>query len=56
MNILPDVKGDGNHSVQNDDVGPEGKEAGKGSINPILSWKKRGKVLLLLLPDAISNS
>ena len=33
----PDVERDGHHGVEDDDVGPEGEEAGEAGVNSFLS-------------------
>lgn len=55
--VLPDVQRDGYHSVEDDDVGPEGEEAGENSV-PLNGVP--GQIILEVysnqaLPNGVSN-
>ena len=53
--LLPNVERDGNHRVEDDDVGPEGEEGGETGIGAVLPRQEDGELgALVLLPEQVS--
>lgn len=53
--MLPNIKRNGHHGVEDDDVGPEGKESRETSGVSIFPWQEDGEVgAFVYLPDVVS--
>lgn len=53
--LLPNIKRDGHHGVQDDDIGPEHEEGREASTVSILSWQEGCELRAYVqLPDVVS--
>lgn len=53
--LLPNIKRDGHHGVEDDDIGPEREEGREASSVSILSWQEGCELRAYVqLPDVVS--